>query len=579
MPAMPDRWRWIYEVYRRNWAGVLAALVLTALAAAVEIASMAMYYPVLAIFTGASVTGRVGARLVGLVSGIIGARPGLASILALLVFLMVLRAGLLYLSRIVSNHYELEFQLALKREFLRRFAEASWEFIIRSKSGSILNIFGSHTSEASRGLFCLVEFLMDVVSCAAYLGFAVYVSPTLAVFIVAAGLVVGPVVRSIYGRIRALVQQRIAVQNELANKFLDYLRGIKTFKSMSLERFYLREIDADLRAFNANQRRSQRVQATLTAIGQPLFGVIGAAFLLVAYYRFAVGMETVVIFFALLTRTYTQLNGLQVNFGRLIAHLPAIRACHDFEVEAAAAGEMAGGSPLAGRISVIELDRVGFAYPDGTRVFESVSLALGVDRGLFAIAGPSGTGKTTLLDLLSALVRPTSGAIRINGTDVRALDLRALRARFGFVPQSPVLFNRSVKENISLREEAETDLEGVEAAARMADAHEFIARLARGYDTVMGEEGASLSLGQIQRVSIARALYQRPEILFFDEPTSALDPRAAAEVMRVIERIAETYPVFLVSHSEDTRRNAQTLLVLDGGTVRVVEPAQATSVR
>jgi ATP-binding cassette, subfamily B, bacterial len=234
---------------------------------------------------------------------------------------------------------------------------------------------------------------------------------------------------------------------------------------------------------------------------------------------------------------------------------------------------------VEGRIAALELDDVDVAYPDGTCVLSSVSLRLPVERGLIAVVGPSGIGKSTLLDVLSGILPPSRGHYRINGLDVRDLDLRALRARVGFVPQTPVLFARSILENVSLRPPAETDRARVEVAARMADAHEFVTRLANGYETVMGQAGAALSLGQVQRLSIARALYQEPEILFCDEPTSALDVRAATEVMRVITRLAERYPVLLVSHSDDVVKHAATHVVLDGRAVRVLERTPAEAAR
>jgi len=408
------------------------------------------------------------------------------------------------------------------------------------------------------------------VACAAYLGFALITSPALAIFVAATALVVTPLLRGIYGRIKRLVDRNIELQNELAGKFVEYLRGFKTFKSMSLEQFYLHELDRDLVDFTRNERASYRVQAGLQALGEPLFAFIGAVFLLGAHFWFAVPLETVVIFLVLLTRMYARLNELQSNLGKLVRNAPEIRTCEEFAAAALAAAEP-GGRRVEGRITILELHDADVSYPDGTRVLTSVSLRLRVERGLIAVVGPSGSGKSTLLDVLSGLLLPARGHYRINGIDVRELDLRALRSRVGFVPQSPVLFARSILENVSLRPPAETDRARAEAATRMADAHDFVTRLANGYDTVMGHAGAALSLGQIQRLSIARALYQQPEILFCDEPTSALDARAAGEVMRVIRRLAEQYPVLLVSHSDDAVKYAGTQVVLEGRGVRLVE--------
>lgn len=574
---MRDQLRWIHEVYRLNRVGVWLALAAAVLAALAEVAAVALYYPVFALLTGMEPGGGLGGRLLMAARGLLGTEPGLASVLAVLVGLLCTRAAFVFLARVVSNHYEMHFNVLLKRRFLERFTAATWDFIIRMQPGPLLNTFSTYTRSASRGLFYLVELVIGLVACGAYLTFAVFTSPALAAFVGITAVVVTPLLRAIYWRIKRLGDRNIELHNKLTGKFVEYLRGFKTFKGMSLERFYLRELDRDLVDFSRNERASYRLQAGLQAIGEPLFAAIGAVFLLAAYAWFAVPLETIVIFLVLLTRLYARLTELQSNLGRLVRNAPEMRSCEEFAAAALAAAEPRGGRRVEERIAVLDLDDVDISYPDGTCVLKALSLRLPVERGLIAIVGPSGIGKSTLLDVLSALLLPSRGRYRINGVDVRDLDVGAFRARVGFVPQSPVLFSRSVLENVSLRPPVETDRAGVEAAARMADAHDFIIRLAKGYDTIMGEVGAALSLGQIQRISIARALYQQPEILFFDEPTSALDMRAATEVMRVITRLAERYPVLLVSHSDDVVKHAGTHVVLDERGVRVVESAPVTA--
>ena len=150
---MREQLRWIHEVYRLNRVGVLAASALTVGAAAVEVASIALYYPILAIMTGTSVEQGVGAAAITPIRRLLGVEPGLLAILTMLVGLLILRAVFLYASRVVSNRFELQFNLHLKRRFLRRFTESTWDFIIRSKSASLLNIFSTYTTAASRGLF------------------------------------------------------------------------------------------------------------------------------------------------------------------------------------------------------------------------------------------------------------------------------------------------------------------------------------------------------------------------------------------------------------------------------------------
>jgi ABC-type multidrug transport system fused ATPase/permease subunit len=355
---MREQLRAVWEVYTLNRTGVRLAIIAAVLAALVELAAIALYYPVFALLTGASPTGGFGGRLLGAGRVILGDQPGLVTVLAVLVALLCARAAFLYLSRVVSNHYEMEFNLRLKRRFLQRFTAAAWDFVIRTQPGPLLNIFSTYTKSASRGLFYLVELAIDVVACLGYLGFALFTSPALAIFVALAALVVAPLLRAIYWRIKRLVERNIELQNVLSHQFLEYVRGFKTFKGMSLERFYLRQLDRDLVAFTHNERASYRVQAALQAAGEPLFASVGALFLLGAHYWFAVGLETVVIFLVLLTRMYGRLNELQLNLGKLVRNAPEVRTCERFETAAVEAAEPAGGRTLEGRIASLELDDV-----------------------------------------------------------------------------------------------------------------------------------------------------------------------------------------------------------------------------
>jgi subfamily B ATP-binding cassette protein MsbA len=185
-----------------------------------------------------------------------------------------------------------------------------------------------------------------------------------------------------------------------------------------------------------------------------------------------------------------------------------------------------------------------------------------------AIVGPSGAGKSTLLDLLPRFYDPQAGSITIDGVDIRDVTLKSLRGLMGIVTQETYLFNDTVRNNIAYGQDG-LPSEKVEDAARMANAHEFIAQLERGYDTVVGNRGVKLSGGQRQRVAIARALLKNPQILIFDEATSALDTESEALVQEAINRLMTNRTVLVIAHRLSTVKNADRILVLDRG--RIVE--------
>jgi subfamily B ATP-binding cassette protein MsbA len=215
----------------------------------------------------------------------------------------------------------------------------------------------------------------------------------------------------------------------------------------------------------------------------------------------------------------------------------------------------------------IEFDRVSFTYGD-EKVLNDITFS--ARRGdIIALVGASGAGKSTLVDLIPRFIEPTEGLITLDGADTREITLASLRALTGIVSQDTVLFNDTVRANIAYGSADRYSNAQVEAAARAANAHSFIAELPLGYETVLGERGTRLSGGQRQRIAIARALLIDPPILILDEATSALDTESERLVQEAIDRLLAGRTVFVIAHRLSTITHATQILVLDRG--RVIE--------
>jgi len=215
----------------------------------------------------------------------------------------------------------------------------------------------------------------------------------------------------------------------------------------------------------------------------------------------------------------------------------------------------------------LEFERVSFAYEEEP-VLSDVSFVAAKGE-IIALVGASGAGKTTLVDLIPRFYEPTSGRILLDGVDTREIALPALRSLVGIVSQDTVLFNDTVRHNLAYGSTGKFTEAQIEAAARAANAHGFIAELPDGYDTVLGERGTRLSGGQRQRLSIARALLVDPPILILDEATSALDTESERLVQEAIDRLLAGRTVLVIAHRLSTVSHADQILVLDRG--RVVE--------
>ncbi|HEY1338496.1 MAG TPA: ATP-binding cassette domain-containing protein [Bryobacteraceae bacterium] len=230
--------------------------------------------------------------------------------------------------------------------------------------------------------------------------------------------------------------------------------------------------------------------------------------------------------------------------------------------------EKPGAVPIQRFTSRIEFDNVAFHYPAAPKGFHLTGITLSVDAGeIVALVGPSGGGKTTLANLVPRFYDVAGGAVRVDGRDVRDLDLASLRAQIGIVAQDTFLFNDTVAKNIAYGRPG-TPPDEIRRAAETALAHEFILRLPEGYDTVVGDRGVKLSGGQRQRIAIARALLKNAPILILDEATSHLDTESEMLVQKALANLMEHRTVIVIAHRLSTIRRADKIVVLERGRLR-----------
>lgn len=214
----------------------------------------------------------------------------------------------------------------------------------------------------------------------------------------------------------------------------------------------------------------------------------------------------------------------------------------------------------------IEFDNVSFCYPGRSEALSNISISFEKNKCI-AIVGQSGSGKTTMVNLLIRLFDPTEGAVLIDGIDLRDYKKDSWLSKIGFVSQDTFIFHATVRENIAFGLD-NIKMEDIINATKIANAHDFILRLSDGYDTIVGERGMKLSGGEQQRLSIARAVLRNPQILIFDEATSALDNTSQSLIQNSINKIVKDHTVILIAHRLSTIVNADKIIVLDGGVIK-----------
>ncbi|MEX2569983.1 MAG: ABC transporter ATP-binding protein [Gemmatimonadota bacterium] len=438
-------------------------------------------------------------------------------------------------------------------------------------TGGLMSVLSDDINQLERFLDIGANELLQVTTTVIVIGAAfVLLAPSVA------WMAVLPMPIVVWGSIRfqklltpfyAEVRERVGLLNgRLANN----LGGITTIKAFTAESHETAQVRADSDAYREANRRAIRVSAAFVPLIRMVILIGFTATLLYGGMEavrgnLSVGSYSVLVFLTQrLLWPLTRLGETLDQYQRAMASTNRVMSLLDtpFEIHP---GERP--LPRAAVRGEIELRNVTFAYSSGPPVLRNVSMSIAAGSTV-GIVGSTGSGKSTLVKLLLRLYEVENGSIAIDGVPVESLRLDDLRGAIGLVSQDVFLFHGTVRENIVYGSWRATD-EEVVRAARLAEAHEFIERLPRGYETIVGERGQKLSGGQRQRVAIARAILKDPPILVLDEATSAVDNETEAAIQRSLERIARDRTTIAIAHRLSTIRNADVVYVLEDG--RVVE--------
>jgi len=345
------------------------------------------------------------------------------------------------------------------------------------------------------------------------------------------------------------------------------ISGIRIVKAFCMEGYESGRFKEENERLTKYRLKAIRVRS----ISSPLMEAVGAVgFALTIWYashRIATGElrpEAFISFFAatiMLYQPVKSLNGVNLNIQNGLAAATRIFNIIDMKRET----DMAlGRAELRGVEREVAFNSVSFGYGDKL-VLDNISINVKPGEVL-AIVGSSGAGKTTFVNLLPRFYEVTSGAILIDGVDIKEISLRSLRSNIAIVSQQIVLFNDTVTNNIAYGD-TERSNDEVIAAAKAANAHEYISRLPQGYDTIIGESGVRLSGGERQRLSIARAILKNAPLLILDEATSSLDTESEREVQKGLENLMAGRTTFVIAHRLSTVRGATRIIVLSGGKI------------
>ncbi|HEY6974478.1 MAG TPA: ABC transporter ATP-binding protein [Nitrospiraceae bacterium] len=361
------------------------------------------------------------------------------------------------------------------------------------------------------------------------------------------------------------------VSGELSSYLQDALSGIRETMGFSKQNYEQQRFDRLSRAYSDSNLKAMYLWS-LYSPGMMFLGSVGTVLILwygageVQNGRLTLG--ELVLFLSYLALFYVPINQIH-SVNHMLQHALAAseRVFEVLDTIPEVRDRPGVTAPVTRIRGEVRFEQVTFHYRPDVPVLKGLTVSVRPGERV-ALVGPSGAGKSTLVKLLMRFYDVTGGAILIDGTDLRDLPLRYVRDHIGFVQQEPFLFNGSVRENILYGDLAATEQQ-LELAARAARAHEFIAELPEGYDTWIGERGIKLSVGQKQRVSIARVLLKDPPIVIFDEATSNIDTETEVKIREALNELTKGRTTIIIAHRLSTLHDADRILVMDGG--RLVE--------
>jgi ATP-binding cassette subfamily C protein len=450
----------------------------------------------------------------------------------------------------------------LRLDMLRAVLRSKWEYFLHQPIGKLTNSLATEAQRSSASFVHGATAITYLIQAFIYGAIAFALSWQASLVAIGAGVVVIGLSHFLVRITRKAGRKQTNLLTSLMANLTDTLQSVKPLKAMAREHLADTVLAHDTGRLNKALRRQVLSAAVLDSAQELMFTLLICLGIYLALAVYAMDLPTVMVLVVGLGRAFSFLGKVQKQYQKLAQGESAYWAMRDSIDEASAAAEKLDGGVTPSFNKSIEFSHVGFNY-DQHKVFEELNLQFEAGS-LTTLIGPSGAGKTTIIDLTIGLLRPHSGTILLDGVPLQELDIKAWRAMIGYVPQDTVLLHDSILHNVTLGDTALSESDA-ETALRAAGAWEFIAPMPDGLNTIVGERGGKLSGGQRQRIVIARALINQPRLLILDEATSALDPESEEAVRQTMESLKGRLTILAISHNRAMVQAADQVFQLIGG--------------
>lgn len=503
-------------------------------------------------------------RLIAKIFSLFNLNLSLRSLLFLICALFILKAIALFVFYSVRTKIVSDYENNLRGNLYHKTLKSNWPYLSKQKIGHLEYVLIADVGSTTRLLESIITAVLDFSSLLIYVFVAFSISP----FITFIALVMGGIIllsfKPFISKTKLYAKKRIALTKFIAHQINENATGLKTIKAAGVEG---EAISAGLEFFKnlKDLRIKQAIIKYFTAISiQPLSVLLIGTVFAISYTRQGFNLAAFIALIYLIERIFVYIDKIQFSLHAINDSVPFLKDLMFFQNEVVKNQEEESGQKNFNFTDEIDFKDVGFSY-DLKPILQNINFK--VKKGqMVGIIGPSGAGKTTIVDLLLRLLKPGKGEILIDGVNISEIDLGKWRRNVGYVSQDIFLKNDTIENNIKFYDKSINDSDMIEAA-KVANIYGFIQRLSKGFATAVGERGTSLSGGEKQRIVLARVLARKPKILILDEATSNLDSESEALIKNALEKLKGEMTIIAIAHRFSTIKNADQLIVLDNNSV------------
>jgi ABC-type multidrug transport system fused ATPase/permease subunit len=469
-----------------------------------------------------------------------------------------------YIQIKITSNYEQDVRDKLFSSTLR----ANWPYLMQQKIGYLETVLLNDAAHSAYLLRYLAQIILLFTSLIIYTLAALSISTTITLSTFALGIIILFLLRRFVYRTRVTSQKFADLTKEVSHHINENMIGIKTVKAMGTQESVIKKG----REHFLNLKNLRIKNFLLQSIPNEMIEPIGLIFIvgLFAYmYKFSsieFSFAAFAVIVYLINRIFGYLKNAQMKAHSINEFIPYLKSTVEYNNQALKNKEEDTGEAKFSFNQQLEFKDVGFTYNENNKkVLKKINFT--IKKGaMIGLIGPSGAGKTTVVDLILRLFEPKTGNICLDGQDITHIDLSAWRKKLGYVSQDIFLINDTIENNIRFYDKSITRKD-IQEASKMANISKFVEDLPQGYKTIVGEQGVKLSGGQRQRIILARVLARQPELLILDEATSALDNQSEVAVQKAIDNLKGKVTVLVIAHRLSTVMNTDKLIVLEKGSI------------